>query len=343
MSIARFAKLGAGALAALLALFFGFAWSIDTDPLRGLYNLLKPTDSPAAGNPALVDVLDYRVSWLGDLESRRLAESSGLTASQLHPGVLWSINDSGGDPELFALDETGKHLAIISLPGLEAFDWESLDSFEHDGRSYIAIGDIGDNLGWRRQVRIIVVPEPELLVDGLAEPAWEVSFVYPDGARDSESMAVDVKEHRILILSKRDQPPRLYSVPVKAQGPVVATHLADLDHLPRLTQEDLEEELDGAQYRHMPSGMDYHAPTDRLLLTTLKHAYIYLLGDITKSPVRVRLPTAGQREAITWVHAQRAIVSRERPDQKGDAELYEIAFSPRAAYAVPGADSPSER
>lgn len=336
-------KVLAGGLSGALLLFVGLSWAIGTDPLRGLYNLIKPSPARVAANPTLTDATGYRVSWLGDLESRELAESSGLTDSQLHPGVLWSINDSGGDPELFALDQAGRHIATVSLSDVSAFDWESLDSFVLEGVSYIAIGDIGDNLGWRREVRILVVPEPQQLRDTSTRPAWTVTFHYPDGARDSEAMTTDLSGERFLIVSKRDHPPRLYSVPMRPAGPVTATHLIDLNHLPHQTEVEHEEERDGGRYRHMPSGMDYNPTSDRLLLTTYKDAYLYTVSDLRTAPIRVPLPTTGQREAITWIDADRAIVSRERPDQTGDAELYEIVFNLLAAPEAPREGSLNEQ
>src|SRR5437773_40798 len=41
------------------------------------------------------------------LASPRLIESSGVAVSHAHPGVLWSHNDSGDGPYLYATDTTG--------------------------------------------------------------------------------------------------------------------------------------------------------------------------------------------------------------------------------------------
>ena len=42
-----------------------------------------------------------------------LQESSGLAISRTQPGVLWSHNDSGDGPTLYAIDMSGKLLAQI--------------------------------------------------------------------------------------------------------------------------------------------------------------------------------------------------------------------------------------
>ena len=45
---------------------------------------------------------------LGRLEDPRINESSGLVASRSHTDVLWTHNDSGGGPYIYALDTSGR-------------------------------------------------------------------------------------------------------------------------------------------------------------------------------------------------------------------------------------------
>ena len=40
----------------------------------------------------------------GQLEEEELVEASGLARSQRQPGLLWSINDGGSRPRIYALD-----------------------------------------------------------------------------------------------------------------------------------------------------------------------------------------------------------------------------------------------
>ena len=53
-----------------------------------------------------------------------LRESSGLAISRTQPGVLWSHNDSGDGPNLYALDISGKLLGVFRVNGAMARDWE---------------------------------------------------------------------------------------------------------------------------------------------------------------------------------------------------------------------------
>jgi len=52
---------------------------------------------------------------VGTVESEELVEASGVVASRRTPGVLWSHNDAGDDPRLFALSTTGRHLGTWEL------------------------------------------------------------------------------------------------------------------------------------------------------------------------------------------------------------------------------------
>ena len=48
-----------------------------------------------------------RADRTGTFEDPRVGESSGVAASPAHPGVFWTVNDSGNDPVLFATDTLG--------------------------------------------------------------------------------------------------------------------------------------------------------------------------------------------------------------------------------------------
>ena len=305
----------------MISLFLVYGWSQGHDPVRALCNLLSPHPDPVESNPELPAIAKHRVSWLGDIENRELSESSGLAASVLHDDVLWSINDSGGEASLYAMTYNGRHLATVSIDIEKPLDWESLDSFELDGRAYIAIADVGDNLGWRSSVQILVVQEPAVLKDDVIDLAWKLEFTYPDGPRDSEAIAVDANKDRVMILSKRDYPQRLYEVPLQQGGE--ARLLGELAGLPKPTYADFDEEPDTAQYRHMPTGMSY-ASDGRLLITTYKHAYLY--ESFKSEPLLIPMPKVGQREAIAWTGRDTAVVSRERFEGVGVSDLFQIEF-----------------
>ena len=55
-----------------------------------------------------------------------LRESSGLAVSRMQPGVLWSHNDSGDAPTLYAIDVKGHLLATVAVANVVARDWEDI-------------------------------------------------------------------------------------------------------------------------------------------------------------------------------------------------------------------------
>lgn len=167
------------------------------------------------------------------LDSDVVSESSGLARSQRRDDVLWTLNDSGGATELYALSTDGKLLATLSIQGAPAnLDWEDLTSFSRDGQPYLLIGDIGDNSAFRPFVTIYLVAEPELTPGATpqsltATPASVYTLVYPDGPRDAESLAADGRENAGYILSKRDAQPALYRFSLDAPLPLALPALME--------------------------------------------------------------------------------------------------------------------
>ena len=276
-----------------------------------------------------------QVRWAGDIEDPRLNESSGLAASNYDTDVLWSINDSGDGPNIFALSTVGKALGRWQIDVDTPTDWEAMDAFSINGKGYLLIADVGDNLARRQSVSFLVVEEPTLEADQ-ERPlpvAWQVEFSYPNGPRDSEAVAVDAAAGRVLILSKRTFPNELYAVPLRVteRTKIVAEKIANLYPLPRNVPGN--EALYGraAPYQGMPTGMSLKG--ERLLVTTYRDAYLYDYGDVTQEPLRIPLPLAGQREAIAFARDSdsTAYVSSERKNTTEIAEIFELNFG----FAVP--------
>src|ERR1044072_9082921 len=56
---------------------------------------------------------------------RELVENSAAAMSVHQPGVLFTINDSGNDPLLFAIDTTGANRGMWLVSGVANADWEA--------------------------------------------------------------------------------------------------------------------------------------------------------------------------------------------------------------------------
>src|SRR5690242_4444205 len=84
---------------------------------------------------------------IATIKDEAIDESSGLVASRTSPGAYWTHNDSGDGPFIYALDTRGNTLGIFRVPGATNRDWEDISQGPGPqlGRSYLYIGDIGDN------------------------------------------------------------------------------------------------------------------------------------------------------------------------------------------------------
>jgi hypothetical protein len=148
----------------------------------------------------------------GAFKNPRLTESSGVAVSRAHPGVLWTHNDSGDGPYLYATDLRGRDRGFLRVPGAEAFDWEDIALGPCPLRSSRAtaclyLADTGDNLDVRPSVTVYAVPEPEPPTGArdtlrtTAAPAV-LRLRYPDGSHDVEAIYVSPRDSALYLVSK---------------------------------------------------------------------------------------------------------------------------------------------
>ncbi|MCD0447688.1 hypothetical protein LO762_00535 [Actinocorallia sp. API 0066] len=150
-------------------------------------------------------------------QDARITESSGLAASQRHPGIVYTHNDSGGLAQVFAVEiATGRTKAVLTLDGITARDWEGMAlGRDEQGRPALFLGDIGDNLrGAWPHVAVFRIPEPARLRDATL-PVTAFRFTYEDGPRDAESLLIDPRDNRLYIASKQLGSGTLYRAPKK--------------------------------------------------------------------------------------------------------------------------------
>lgn len=170
----------------------------------------------------------YQVSVFGEVQSRgtiqnkELNEASGLAASISNPGLLWSHNDSGDEARIFLLDDSAKNKAVYYLEGVKAQDWEEIASLQKD-RSYLLIGDIGDNKGIRPFISVHLIEEP-IYRKGIfytdTIPAKEITtftLTYEDGPRDAEAFFYDEIDQKLYVISKRELEVGLYETKLPLQ------------------------------------------------------------------------------------------------------------------------------
>ena len=132
-----------------------------------------------------------------------LRESSGLVVSRTHPGLLWSHNDSGDGPNLYALDMSGRLLATVPVAGARAQDWEDMASgpcptrlltgTDRISTRCLYVADTGNNGPSRDIFSVYVMVEPEIGKPGSPAPsvvAQSFRFRYSGQPVDCEALAV---------------------------------------------------------------------------------------------------------------------------------------------------------
>ena len=174
---------------------------------------------------------------VGIVQSGSTNEASGIAASFNSVDVLWVHNDSGDSARTFAMNTAGDHLGIYNISGVGAYDWEdiAIGPGPLAGESYLYLGDIGDNNAVRSSIQIHRVLEPAVtanqtpVMTSLAG-AETITLLYPDGARDAETLLVDPDTGDIYIISKRDLTPRVYraAYPQSTASPITMDYLGTL-------------------------------------------------------------------------------------------------------------------
>jgi hypothetical protein len=130
-----------------------------------------------------------------------LPEASGLVASRVTQGRLWSHNDSG-KPEIFALDANGKVAGRVFISGANLNDWEAMASGPCGSTTCLYIGDIGDNDAERSDIIVYRVPEPAE-AGGSAHVNGVFRASYPDGPHDAEALLA-APDGTLYIVTKGD-------------------------------------------------------------------------------------------------------------------------------------------
>lgn len=104
-----------------------------------------------------------------------LEETSGLI---FYNDFLWTINDSGNEAVLYKIDTTtGNVLQEISISNATNTDWEALAQDEN----YIFIGDFGNNLGNRDDLKIYRIKKSDIPESGDGSvSSYQISFTYSD-------------------------------------------------------------------------------------------------------------------------------------------------------------------
>jgi hypothetical protein len=236
-----------------------------------------------------------------------LKESSGLVASRREAGVLWTLNDSGNPPELFATDTSGKDRGVFRIANAQNRDWEALGLARCGTQDCLYIAEVGDNGSRSPTVRLYRVAEPgRNASSGVLQPNGAIEFTYQDGPRNVEAILVTPAQDVYLISKERAGGGRVYLIDHAAWSNRDVATARFIQDLP------------------LPEGMGYQV-TDATLardgasvaIRTYSYIFFFKLeqGKLVPDRDRHRCYAAGldvQGEGITWLTDGRLATSSER-------------------------------
>lgn len=225
---------------------------------------------------------------------KKLEEASGLVASVNNPGYLWTINDSGNPSDVYLLDRKAGIVLKCDLKKITNRDWEDITvgPGPEEGRSYLYVGDIGDNAAEFPVKFIYRFEEPVWKgdVDKMDVTSVDVLVVkLPDGIRDAEALTINPETRDLFLFSKREDSIRVYV----AQFPYAGDTLVP-QPIARLPI-------------HNVVAADFSAKGDELLVKNYQHVYYWKkspgesVEDLLKSaPILLPYEAEPQGEAIAW-------------------------------------------
>ncbi len=275
-----------------------------------------------------------RTGWLA---SDMLNEASGMQASYSRNGDFFIHNDEG-KPVIYAIDESGADVGFVTIIPAKNKDWEDITSVPVDSGRWIVAGDIGDNRSKRKSIKLYFAEEPAPGKDdryaGRLDLKHRLNLTYPDGPRDCESMSYDPVGKQILLLSKRDKPPRLYAVDLETaltQQDAELKFLGTTSSLRPPTPRDQLHWGGRTDWISQPTGFDISADGTEAVVITYRSLYRYRrqenedwLSAMQRKPEELVGPPAVQNEAIAYTTDGKAIyvTTEKRP-----APVFRVEFT----------------
>ncbi|MDP8206360.1 MAG: hypothetical protein P9L92_06825 [Candidatus Electryonea clarkiae] len=282
------------------------------------FGIIHLNQNVLAQNPEFGDRID-----LGLIEHDPIDEASGIAASRINRNVLYTHNDSGGENIIYAFNTEGKHLGEYVIEGCDSRDWEdiAIGPGPEDGTSYIFIGEFGDNKAVYDKKFIFRFPEP--VINSEQDPVSTtisntetITFQFPDGNRDAESLIVDPLTRDIYVISKRETKVRVYRFP-----------------FPQSTDDTIIPEMVGNLPLHYVVSGDISPSGRDILIKVYDFVYLYTrqpsqdLADVlVGSGIAINYEPEPQGEAVCWKPDETGYYTLSEEKKGVPARLY---FYPR--------------
>ncbi len=255
----------------------------------------------------------------------RIRESSGLIKVD---NRLWTFNDSKGRAELYQISErNGDIIKTLKIKNARNRDWEDIAYDDN----YVYIGDIGNNKGNRRDLKVYKIPRASLGSQKSVR-AGVISFRFSDQKKfkskahnsnyDCEAM---VAHHgKLYLFSKdwQDNKTRLYELTTQT-GKHIAKYIATFNTQGMVTGADINEELGILLLTTYSSLLNVN-----IWAFTNYSGNNFFNGDHKR--LHLKEPLTSQVEGITFKGSHKAYMSSEAFHKyifTFDSMLYEIDFS----------------
>ncbi len=252
------------------------------------------------------------------LRDKSIDESSGIDSSYERSSAVWTHNDSGGKDRAYLVDlTTGETAGEIEIKKSDNRDWEDISTFKIDDTAYLMICDVGDNFKKRENCQLCLLPEPafDKSVDSRKSDDWlNIEFTYEDGPRNCESVAVDVKNRKILLVEKiypeAGGTPGIYELPLP-------------DELTGPKQTLVAKRIGEIKTKNL-TGMDISNDGTRLAIRNYPYAWVYEKGPNqswaevlgSEPPAAIALPLQPQGEGICFsADGKSLLLSSEKEKQ----------------------------
>jgi len=233
-----------------------------------------------------------------------LDETSGLAVGIRDPSRIWTHNDSGHEPHIYALDAAGTLHATVEVDQRNR-DWEDMDRGRCGTGYCLYLADTGDNQERHARVALYRLPEPDGHVDGTTA-ADRFLMRFPDGPRDVEAMYVLPGERVFFVTKGRNHAVTIYRYPPPLRPDEVVT----LEVVQTLTEGPVAPP-------RMVTGASATLDGNRVVIRTYETLEFFEVTDdgrlsrLTDSRVNLRTLRESQGEGVAFDGNERVILSSE--------------------------------
>lgn len=255
---------------------------------------------------------------------KKIKESSAVEVTE-KSDLIWTVEDSGNAPQLFALDIKGELVHTVTITDAQNNDWEDLTS---DKQGNLYIGDFGNNKNERKDLSIYKISASDLNKKETSV-AEKISFFFPEQTLfppkkserfyDVESFFL-FKDHFYLFTknrsSKFDGTTLLYQVPNESGNhpAKLISSFKTCDNFNHCAVTSADISPDGKKVALLSS--------DKVWIFTDFNSNNFLSGKVKQ----IDLKSFTQKEGICFVGNEKLYITDEK-DKKTGGKLYQLLLA----------------